>query len=57
MYATALHEVVFRDAASPDFDASLVLGDFACGGVVFRVEAFRPSASDAGVFAGGSAVL
>src|SRR5215210_210220 len=58
MYATELHEVVFRAAASPDFDVCAPFpAAFASGGALFRVESFRLSSSGAEVFDGGSTVL
>src|SRR5215218_6961539 len=59
MYATALHEEVFRDPAPSGLDArsSPILDDLAPACVAFRVESFRPAVSDAGVSAGASTVL
>src|SRR5215210_6802114 len=56
IYATALHEEVFLDAASRDFDAR-ASPPFDPVGAVFRPEVFRPSASGAEALEGDSTVL
>src|SRR5829696_7743679 len=58
MYATELHEVVFRDAVPPDFDACVpFVADFDSRAAVFRSWPSPPLAFDAGVLSGDSTVL
>src|ERR671911_2395679 len=66
MYATELHEVVFRDAvrdavrdaAPSDFDACApFLADFDSRGAGFRSEPSRPLAFESGVLSGDSTML